>query len=185
MLDILSQLTEQLGADTIVNNANIPNEQNQTVIKETSNAIFSSLQAIANKGDLSQIAGLLQGKELDKNDPTVKEITAQVTHSLTQKTGLSSTVASGAVTAIIPKLLNALIGKANDPKDNSINISDIVNTLTGNGSAEHAGIMEAISTYGVHFGLDQNADGKVDLDDAIELTKKGGIAGMFGKLFGK
>ncbi len=45
--------------------------------------------------------------------------------------------------------------------------------------------MDAIGKYGIHFGLDQNSDGKVDFDDAVALTKKGGLGGMLGKLFGK
>ncbi|WP_418262726.1 hypothetical protein [Flavobacterium faecale] len=185
MLDHVTQLVQQFGADAIVKNDSIPNEQNEAVIKETSSSVVDSLQKIANKGDLAQILGLLQGKDLDINNPTVKEIISQVSNSLTQKLGISSTAASGAATSMIPKILNSLIGKANDPKDHSLSISDIVNSLTGDGSAEQAGIMEAIDTYGVHFGLDQNADGKVDLEDAVELSKKGGIAGIFGKLFGK
>ena len=51
----------------------------------------------------------------------------------------------------------------------------------GNGG----GLMDAVTKYGGQFGLDQNADGKVDLDDAAELTKKGGLGGLLGKLFGK
>ncbi|WP_366182480.1 hypothetical protein [Flavobacterium ovatum] len=185
MLEQLAQLAQQFGTDAVIKNDSIPNEKNEAVLKETSNSIFSSLQKIASKGDLSQIVGLLQGKDIDKNNPSVQEITTEVSNSLTQKLGLSSEAATGAAKGMIPQVLNALIEKANDPKDNSLNISDILNSITGNGSAEQAGIMEAIDTYGVHFGLDQNADGKVDLEDAIELTKKGGIAGMFGKLFGK
>lgn len=185
MLEQLIQLAQQFGADAVIKNDAIPNEQNQAVLQETSSSIFSSLQKIASSGDLSQIAGLLQGKDIDKNNPTVQEITNQVTNSLTEKLGLSADTASGAAKTMIPQILSSLIGKANDPKDTSLNISDLLNSLTGNGTAEHAGIMEAISTYGVHFGLDQNADGKVDLDDAIELTKKGGLGGMLGKLFGK
>jgi hypothetical protein len=46
--------------------------------------------------------------------------------------------------------------------------------------------MDAISKYGGQFGLDQNADGKVDIDDAMAVTKSsGGIGGLLGKLFGK
>lgn len=185
MIEQLAQLTEEFGNDAVIKNDAIPNEQNEAVLKETGNSIFSSLQTIANKGDLSQIVGLLQGKDIDKNNPTVQEITNQVSDSLTQKVGLNTDTACNTATTMVPKILNKLIGKANDPKDTSLNISEILNSLTGDGSAEQAGIMEAISTYGVHFGLDQNADGKVDLDDAAELTKKGGLGGMLGKLFGK
>ncbi len=185
MLAQLSQLVQEFGADAVVKNEAIPNEQNEAVLKETSSSIFSSLQKIATQGDLTQIAGILQGKDIDKNNPAVKEITNQLSNSLTEKLGINSATATSTATAMIPQILGSLISKANDPKDNSLNISDILSTLTGGDSPENAGIMEAISTYGVHFGLDQNADGKVDLDDAAELTKKGGLGGMLGKLFGR
>jgi hypothetical protein len=46
--------------------------------------------------------------------------------------------------------------------------------------------MEAVSKYGGQFGLDQNADGKVDMSDAMAaVSKKGGFGGLLGKLFGK
>ena len=185
MLDQLAQLVKEFGQDAVVKNEAIPNDKNNAVLEETGNSVFSSLQKIASKGDLSQIAGILKGKDIDKNNPTVKEITNQVSHSLTEKLGINPATATSTATTMIPKILNALISKANDPKDNSLNIADLLSTLTGGNSPENAGIMEAISTYGVHFGLDQNADGKVDLDDAAELTKKGGLGGMLGKLFGK
>lgn len=185
MLAQLTQLVQEFGVDAVIKNEAIPNEQNEAILKETNDSIFSSLQKIATQSDLSQIVGLLQGKDIDKNNPAVQEITKEVTNSLTEKLGLSAGTASGTATSMVPQILNSLIGKANNPQDKSINISDILNSLTGDGSAEQAGIMEAISTYGVHFGLDQNADGKVDLDDAVELTKKGGLGGMLGKLFGR
>lgn len=185
MFEQLTQLVQQYGNKAVVQNEAIPNEQNEAILNETSNSIFSSLQKMASEGDLSPLAGLLQANNLEPNNPAVKQIANSVTNSLTEKFGLSAAVTSGAVASMIPQILGSLVGKANDPKDSSFNISDIINALTGGNTAEHAGIMEAISTYGIHFGLDQNGDGKVDVEDAIELTKKGGLAGMFGKLFGK
>jgi hypothetical protein len=185
MLEQLTQLVQEFGQDAVVKNEAIPNEQNEAVLKEIGNSIFSSLQKIANEADLSQIAGLLQGKDIDKNNPTIQKITQEVSNSLTQKSGINPATASSVATKMIPKVLSSLINKANDPKDTSINLSGLLDSLTGGDSPEHASIMHAIGTYGIHFGLDQNSDGKVDLDDAIELTKKGGLGGMLGKLFGK
>ncbi len=185
MLEQLTQLVQQFGNDAVVKNNAIPNEQNDAILNETSNSIFSSLQKIASGGDLSQLAGLLQSKNLDSNNPAIKQITNSVSSSLSEKFGLNSETATGAATSMIPQILGSLMAKANDPKDSSFNVSDLITSLTGGNTAEHAGIMEAISTYGIHFGLDQNADGKVDLQDAMELTKKGGLSGIFGKLFGK
>ena len=41
--------------------------------------------------------------------------------------------------------------------------------------------------YGGQFGLDQNADDKVDINDAMSAVsgKGGGLADVLGKLFGK
>ncbi|MNL67163.1 hypothetical protein D3C87_1917250 [compost metagenome] len=86
---------------------------------------------------------------------------------------------------MIPKILEGLVSKANDPNDKSFEISDIVTAISGN-STQASGIMDAISKYGGQFGLDQNADGKVDINDALSATKSsGGIGGLLGKLFGK
>ena len=47
--------------------------------------------------------------------------------------------------------------------------------------------MDTISKYGSQFGLDQNADGKVDISDAMSAVTKNsdGIGGILGKIFGK
>ncbi|MFL9831568.1 hypothetical protein ABS764_11980 [Flavobacterium sp. ST-87] len=185
MLDQLAQLVKEFGQDAVVKNDAIPNDKNDAVLEETGNSLFSSLQKIASSGDLSQIANLLQGKDIDKKNPVVHGIISNVSELLTQKLGINAATATDTATNIIPKVLNILVERARDPKNSSISISELLNSLTGGDSPEHAGIMEAISTYDIHFGLDQNTDGKVDLDDAAELTKKGGLGGMMGKLFGK
>ena len=54
-------------------------------------------------------------------------------------------------------------------------------------NTQNLGIIDAISKYGGQFGLDQNADGKVDINDAMSAVsgKGGGLADVLGKLFGK
>lgn len=185
MFEQLTQIVNEYGKEAVVQNNDIPNELNEAVLKETNNSIFSSLQKMISGADLSQFADLLKSDKLNHNNPAIKEIINSVSSSLSEKFGLSSTTSSGAATTMIPQILNSLIGKAKDPKDSNFNLSDLANALTGGDEAQNYGIMEAISTYGIHFGLDQNADGKVDIEDAIELSKKGGISGIFNKLFGK
>lgn len=185
MLAQLKQLVQEFGQEVVVNNEAIPINQKDAVLHETCNSIFSSLEKIANDADLTQIVGLLQEKDIDKNHPTIRKITNEVSNSLTQKLGINSATATSTAASMIPKVLGSLINKAKDPKDNSIDLSGILNSLTGGNSPESASIMDAIGKYGVHFGLDQNSDGKIDLEDASELTKKGGLGGMLGKLFGR
>ncbi|WP_300976786.1 DUF937 domain-containing protein [Flavobacterium sp.] len=185
MFEQLTQLVQQFGEDAVVKNSAIPNEQNEAVLQEAGTSIFSSLQNMASEGGVEQLAGLLQGNTAqDSSNPAVQQITQQLTGSLSEKFGISGEAASGVAGDMIPKILGGLMGKANDPND-SFQISDIIGAIAGN-SAQTGGIMDTISKYGTQFGLDQNADGKVDISDAMDLAKgSGGIGGILGKLFGK
>lgn len=184
MFEQLTQLVQQFGEDAVVKNSAIPNEHNEAVMQETSNSIFASLQKMASGGGVEQLAGLLNGNSLDSSNPAVQQITEQVTGNLSEKFGISGEAASGVAGNMIPQILGGLMGKANDPND-SFQISDIIGAISGN-SEQASGIMDTISKYGTQFGLDQNADGKVDLSDAMSLTKgSGGIGGILSKLFGK
>ena len=185
MFEQLTQLVQQYGG-SVVNNANVPNEHNEAVINETSSSIFSGLQKIASEGGAEQLAGLFNGtSSIDSSNPVVQQITQQLSGNLGQKFGLSSDAASGVAASMIPQVLSSLVNKAKDPNDSSFNISDIISSISGN-SGQASGIMDTISKYGMQFGLDQNADGKVDVADVLVVTKsKGGISGFIGKLFGR
>ncbi|MRX39813.1 hypothetical protein GJU43_11055 [Flavobacterium sp. LC2016-23] len=186
MFEQLTQLVQQYGGDAVVNNSAVPNEHNEAVIAETGNSIFAGLQKIASEGGAEQLAGLFNGSTpIDNSNPVVQQITQQLTGSLGEKFGLSNADSSGVASSIIPKVLNSLVNKAKDPNDSSFQISDIIGAIAGN-SGQASGIMDTISKYGMQFGLDQNADGKVDVADVMVITKsKGGISGFIGKLFGR
>ncbi|AYN03217.1 DUF937 domain-containing protein [Flavobacterium sp. 140616W15] len=186
MFEQLTQLVQQYGGSSVVNNAAIPNEQNEAVLNETSSSILSGLQKIASEGGVEQLAGLFQGNSpIDNSNPVVQQLTQQLTGNLGEKFGLSTEASSNVASSMIPQILGSLVGKAKDPNDSSFQISDIINAISGNGG-QASGIMETINKYGMQFGLDQNADGKVDISDAMELgNKSGGIGGLLGKLFGK
>ncbi|MEN2412749.1 hypothetical protein [Flavobacterium mesophilum] len=185
MFEQLTQLVQQYGGSAVVNNAAVPNEHNEAVINETSSSIFSGLQKIASEGGAEQLAGLFNGSSIDSSNPVVQQITQQLSGSLGEKFGLSGADASGVASNMIPQVLNSLVNKAKDPNDNSFQISDIINSISGN-SGQASGIMDTISKYGMQFGLDQNNDGKVDVADVLVVTKsKGGISGFIGKLFGR
>lgn len=185
MFEQLTQLVQQYGGDAVVNNTAVPNEHNEAVINETSSSIFSGLQKIASEGGAEKLAGLFNGNSpIDNSNPVVQQITQQLTGSLGEKFGLSSSAASGVAASMIPQILSSLVNKTKDPNDSSFQISDIIASISGN-SGQASGIMETINKYGMQFGLDQNNDGKVDIADAAALTKSGGLSGLLGKLFGK
>ncbi|MBW4360091.1 DUF937 domain-containing protein [Flavobacterium taihuense] len=185
MFEQLTQLVQQFGQEAIVNNNAVPNEHNETVMKEAESTIFSSLQKMASEGGIEKLAGLLQGNNAQNpTNPAVQQITRQLTGSLGEKFGLNSSAAAGVSESLIPNILGGLVNKVNDPND-SFQITDLIGTISG-GGAQTSGIMDAISKYGTQFGLDQNADGKLDMNDAIAVSKSsGGIGSLLGKLFGK
>jgi hypothetical protein len=184
MFEQLTQLVQQYGGDTIVKNNAIPNEHNEAVVNETSNSILAGLQKIASEGGGEQLASLFSGKSpIDSSNPVVQQITQQLSGTLGEKFGLSSADSSGVASSMIPQVLNSLVNKAKDPNDNGFQMSDIINSISGN-SNQASGIMDTISKYGMQFGLDQNADGKVDVADVLVVAKsQGGISGFIGRLF--
>lgn len=187
MFEQLTQLAQQFGNEAVIKNNAIPNDQNEAVINEAGSSIISGLQKIVSEGNLEQLAGLFQGNSAqDSSNPVVKKLSDQLTGNLEEKFNLSNNAASGVAANMIPQVLGSLINKIKDPNDSNFQISDLVNAIAG-GKAENSGIMEAISKYGGQFGLDQNADGKVDIEDAVNLVKKksGGLGGLLGTLFGK
>lgn len=187
MFEQLIQLAQQHGNEVVVKNNAIPNEQNEAVISEASSSIFMGLQKIVSEGGSDQLVGLFQGNNAqDSSNPVVQKLTEQLTGNLDEKFGINSETASSVAGSLIPKILGSLIRKAKDPNDSSFQITDIIAAISGN-SGQNSGIMDAISKYGGQFGLDQNADGKVDMGDAIDAVKKnsGGLGGLLGKLFGK
>lgn len=186
MFEQLTQLVKQYGNEAVVKNNAIPNEQNQAVMDEAGTSILSGLKEIAAGGNFGDIAGMLTGKNpIDMNNPVVAALSEKVTGNLGSKFGLSTEAAGGVAEGLIPQILSGLVNKAQDPND-SFQISDLIGAISGN-NGQASGIMDTISKYGTQFGLDQDADGKVDMQDAIAaVTKKsGGFAGLFGKLFGK
>ena len=169
MFEQLTQLVQQFGNESVVKNDAIPNEQNEAVMNEASSSILSGLQNIVSGGGVDQLAGLFQGNNaLDSSNPVVQKLTEQLTGNL------------------IPQILGSLVNKAKDPNDNSFQISDIIAMISAD-NTQNLGIIDAISKYGGQFGLDQNADDKVDINDAMSAVsgKGGGLADVLGKLFGK
>ncbi|KUJ59973.1 hypothetical protein AR687_20345 [Flavobacteriaceae bacterium CRH] len=185
MFEQLTQLVQQYGNAAVVNNDAVPNEHNDGVMNEASNSIFDGLKKIASEGGAEQLAGLFNGNsKIDSSNPVVQQLTQQLSGNLGSKFGLSNSASSGVAASLIPQILSSLVNKAKDPNDNSLQISDIISSISGN-SGQASNIMDTISKYGTQFGLDQNGDGKIGVDDVAVIAKKGGLGGLLGRLFGK
>lgn len=181
MFEQLTQLVNQFGNEAVVNNPAVPNEHNEAVMNEASTSIIDSLKNMAANGNVAELAELFNGNNASNaSNPVVQQLTQNLSGNLGEKFGLSSEAASGVAGSLIPKILGSLVSSAKDPNNPGFNISDIIGAISG-------GLMDAVTKYGGQFGLDQNADGKVDMQDAVAAVsgKSGGLGGLLGKMFGK
>jgi hypothetical protein len=186
MIEQLTELVKQFGGESVVNNPAVPNEQNDAVMQDAGGNILSGLKDIVSGGNFGDIAGMLTGKTpIDMNNPVVKELSGKVIGSLGSKFGLSPEAAGSVAGGLIPQVLNGLVNKAKNPSQPGFNPTDLIGAISGGNATSSGGLMDAVSKYGGMLGLDQDGDGQVGISDAIAAaTKKGGIGGLLGGLFG-
>lgn len=192
MIEQLTQLVKQFGGEAVVNNPAVPNELNEKVLNETGNGIFDALKGMLAGGNADMLSGLFQGNNAsNSSNPIVEMITKQVAGNLMNKVGLDNGAASGVAGAMIPQILGSLIGNAKDPNHKGFEVSDLIGSLMGGDKGGNSGMASKIGA----MLLDQNGDGKLDLQDALAALSGGGkgntannggglLGGLFGKLMG-
>lgn len=195
MFEILQGLIQQAGQKVVVENQDVPNEQNEGVMGEVMQGLMVGLTNHANsQGGVGSLLGMLSGKSGSQgaslmNNPIVANIAQSVVCNVMAKFGLPSGLASNVVSGMLPFVLGGLISKVNDPNDSSVDMGGVMGALSGG------------KTDGIDFGsllskgADVFADGKIDMNDLINLASGGssssntGAGGMFGNLliglFGK
>ncbi len=167
MLDQLMKLVEQNAGEAIIKNKAIPDQHNNAAIQMVAQQIFSGLQSQASQGNLTQVAGLFQGgsKNISSN-PIVSQLISSVAGSVASKFGISQQAAQSMASSLLPTVMNQLVKKTNDPKDNSFDLTNIMKGVSGNNNLDVAGILAQAAGGG----------GKSPL---------GGLGGMLGGIFGK
>ena len=129
--DLLNLVTQHAG-DSVVNNNQIPNDQNNAVINTSTQSIIDSLKNHISSGNLQQVMSLFNSQGSLQNNQVVTTVTQNVTTDLMTKHGLSQEVANNVVSSLIPTVMNQLVQKTNNPADSSFNIQSIMSTLGGN-----------------------------------------------------
>ena len=61
MLEQISELVKQFGQDTVVNNPDVPNEENNAVLAEATNTITRGMQNMLAGGGLQDIISMFTG----------------------------------------------------------------------------------------------------------------------------
>lgn len=170
MLDQLVKLVEQNAGDAIIKNQAIPNQFNNAAIQEVAGSIFNTLKVQAAQGNLQQVAAMFQGGASQSNlanNPMVKQMIASVAGNFAAKFGVSSAQAQSIVAGLLPTVMNQLVKKTNDPKDNSFDLTDVMKSVSGNNNLDVTSI------------IGQLAGGNA------KSNPLGALGGLAGKFFGK
>ncbi len=149
MLEQLMKLVEQNAGDAIVKNKAIPDQHNNAVIQTVAQQIFSGLQSQASQGNLTQIAGLFQGNSKNiSSNPIVAQLISSVADSVASKFGVSPQAAQSMASSLLPTVMNQLVKKTNDPKDNSFDLPNIMKGVSGNSNLDVASILSQVAGGG-------------------------------------
>jgi len=165
MFDQLMNLVKQYSGDAVINNPDVPNEQNDAVMSTASGSIMDTLKGMMSGGGAASVLNLFSqnSNEDVTNHPVTQNVSSNLVTTLMNKFGFDSNKASGIVSSLIPMVMSKLVSKTNDSNDNSFDLQGIFNSLSGNktGGMDIAGLL---SKFG-GSGLDKNNDGQVNLAD--------------------
>lgn len=176
MLDQLLQIVQQNGQQAVVENAAVPNEQNQAVLQEASNSIMAGLQSMLAEGKGQDVMSLLQGDgDHGTGNPAVSQMTNNFMNNITEKFGISKDAAGGIANNLIPSVIGSLISKVKaGGNGGGFDLSGIIGSLTAKGGSGGS-FNDIINNVGGALGLDKNKDGKLDMGDLGDA-----FSGFFG-----
>jgi hypothetical protein len=168
MIDQIMDMVRQSSQQAVVENPEVPNEQNEAVIQTAGGSLMNSIKGMIQGGNLSSIMELMQSAQSGNTaSPAVQNISNNLSGDLAQQHGFSSGTAANIASTIIP----ALLAKLGSKPGGGFDLSAIMGMLNGGGAAG-GGFMAQASAMGTKLGLDKDGDGDTDLND---------IKKMFGK----
>lgn len=180
MLEQLLDLVKNFGKDTVVENPDIPNEQNQEVLADATKTITSGLQNVMAGGGLENILDLFKGggqsgtggvAGLLKN-PMVTMMVGHFISKLVGKYNMSPASASAVANNLIPNVLNGVITETNNPENPGFTLDGLIGSLTG-GNADGSQLQDLLNQFTGAGNTSSGGDGGFDLQDLIgNFTRK-------------
>lgn len=129
MIENLKQLVKESAQNAIIQNSDIPNEQNEAAIDAASGSIFDTLKDQLSSGNIGSLIDTFKGGNI-QDSAVVQQASAAFVNKLGEM-GINPDSAQNIASSIIPGIIDKFVNKTNDPNDNSFNISDIVSKIAG------------------------------------------------------
>ncbi|HCY89450.1 MAG TPA: hypothetical protein DHV17_04240 [Chitinophagaceae bacterium] len=175
MIEQLMQLIQTESTETVINNPEVPNEYNESVMQEAGASVTTTLQNMLASGQAKEVMSLFKtAPDQVGSHPAAQQISGNFMSSIMEKFGLNSGAAGNIAGSLIPMVLGKLVGRTNDPNDSSMNIQDIFNGLSNNRTS---GIDIGSIFSKFSGGLDKDGDGDVDLSDITSMFSGGSGSG--------
>lgn len=169
MFEQLTQLIQQSGLQSVINNPEVPNEHNDAVIAEAQNSILSTFSQLNANGETQQVNEALASAD----HPVTQNIQQNFAGNIMEKFGINSATATSIAATLIPTVLNAI--KGGGASGGGFNIQDILSSLGGtnfgSGGFGSGNIQSSINSIGGKLGLDKDGDGDVDLNDITKMFR--------------
>ncbi|TXH22713.1 MAG: hypothetical protein E6Q95_01675 [Chitinophagaceae bacterium] len=161
MMEQILQLVQQFGQQSVVNNAEVPNDKNNAVLAEAANTVTGGLQNILSGGGVQSLLSMFSGNASQNGiatNPVVGMMIGHLSKNLVGKLGLNPAIANTISNNIIPGVVSSLISKtqSSNSQDAGFNLNDLVSSLMGGGQPA------------------QNATGGVDLQGLLTSVLGGG-----------
>jgi hypothetical protein len=136
MLEELFNLVKGTATDSVINNPDVPNDQNNEVVAEATNTVASGLRNVVAGGGLQNIIALFtgnqqQGKGGLLSNPIVNMMVGHFAGKLMSKFNMGGQQANNVAGNLIPGVIGNLVNRANDPNDSTFSLEDLLSSITG------------------------------------------------------
>lgn len=191
MLEQISELVKLYGRDAVIDNPEVPNEENNAILAEATNTITGGMQNMLAGGGLKDIISMFTGgKGVQTNaqdgggiggllkNPVIAMMVGHLISKLVGKFNMNPAQASSISNNLIPNVLNGLVTRTtnHDPENDAFDLNDLISSLTGGNVATSETSQAGFNFQGLLDQLTGGGNGSgFDLQDIINQVTQGAV----------
>jgi hypothetical protein len=179
MLESLIGLVKEYGQQQVVENPEVPNEYNESVMAEASYAVAGQLQQALANGQVQDVASLFDNDDDDAimSNPLAQNMQSGFVDNITSKLGINKNVAIGLAGTLLPLVISQFVKRTRStaPQDSGFDLGGLIGSLTGGGG--NAGGLNIGSLISQFTGGGGQQQGGLDIGGLINQFTGGGQPG--------